>query len=442
MIYIISMIVVLSILVFVHELGHFLAAKMFGVRVERFSIGFPPRLFGVQYGETDYCISATPLGGYVKLSGMVDESMDAEQLNKAPEPYEFRAKPVYQQVVIITAGVIMNFILAVGILGGMVFMNGEPYNPSTTIGYVAEGGIADSIGVQVYDKILTINGQTPENWQQVERLFFENIGKNTTFTIERNGEQKEFVLNWDNMTMNDFERFGIFEYLPAMVGDVSEGYPAAEAGLQKGDRIIAVNDSVIQSWIEMTGIVVKHPDQPLNFTYLRNGDTLQTSITPTGVAAKMQDGTETNVGRIGITRFTETREVGFAAAMVRGFNQCISIGQLNIRGFGRILSGKDSAKESLAGPLAIAQMAGDIADRNIWDLLPFMAYLSVVLAFINILPIPALDGGHLIIILIEGIRRKPLPLKAKIMVQQVGMAILLTFIVFVFYNDIARWIAS
>ena len=128
--------------------------------------------------------------------------------------------------------------------------------------------------------------------------------------------------------------------------------------------------------------------------------------------------------------------------MVRGFNQCISIGQLNIRGFGRILSGKDSAKESLAGPLAIAQMAGDIADRNIWDLLPFMAYLSVVLAFINILPIPALDGGHLIIILIEGIRRKPLPLKAKIMVQQVGMAILLTFIVFVFYNDIARWIAS
>ena len=442
MIYIISMIVVLSILVFVHELGHFLAAKMFGVRVERFSIGFPPRLFGVQYGETDYCISATPLGGYVKLSGMVDESMDAEQLNKAPEPYEFRAKPVYQQVVIITAGVIMNFILAVGILGGMVFMNGEPYNPSTTIGYVAEGGIADSIGVQVYDKILTINGHTPENWQQVEQLFFENIGKNTTFTIERNGEQKEFVLNWDNMTMNDFERFGIFEYLPAMVGDVSEGYPAAEAGLQKGDRIIAVNDSVIQSWIEMTGIVVKHPDQPLNFTYLRNGDTLQTSITPTGVAAKMQDGTETNVGRIGITRFTETREVGFAAAMVRGFNQCISIGQLNLRGFGRILSGKDSAKESLAGPLAIAQMAGDIADRNIWDLLPFMAYLSVVLAFINILPIPALDGGHLIIILIEGIRRKPLPLKAKIMVQQVGMAILLTFIVFVFYNDIARWIAS
>lgn len=442
MIYIISMIVVLSILVFVHELGHFLAAKMFGVRVERFSIGFPPRLFGVQYGETDYCISATPLGGYVKLSGMVDESMDAEQLNKAPEPYEFRAKPVYQQVVIITAGVIMNFILAVGILGGMVFMNGEPYNPSTTIGYVAEGGIADSIGVQVYDKILTINGQTPENWQQVERLFFENIGKNTTFTIDRNGEQKEFLLNWDNMTMNDFERFGIFEYLPAMVGDVSEGYPAAEAGLQKGDRIIAVNDSVIQSWIEMTGIVVKHPDQPLNFTYLRNGDTLQTSITPTGVAAKMQDGTETSVGRIGITRFTETREVGFAAAMVRGFNQCISIGQLNIRGFGRILSGKDSAKESLAGPLAIAQMAGDIADRNIWDLLPFMAYLSIVLAFINILPIPALDGGHLVIILIEGIRRKPLPLKAKIMVQQVGMAILLTFIVFVFYNDIARWIAS
>jgi regulator of sigma E protease len=442
MIYIIAMLIVLSVLVFVHELGHFLAAKMFGVRVERFSIGYPPRLFGIQIGETDYCISATPLGGYVKLSGMIDESMDTEQMNKPPQPYEFRAKPTYQQFIILIAGVVMNFLLAVVILGGLVYKNGEPYNPTTKIGYVAEGSIADSLGVQPFDEIVSINGQRPASWQEVERLFFDNIGKNTVFVINRNGQQLTFELNWDNMSMNDFENFGIVQFLPAKVGDVSPGYPAAEAGLQPGDEIIAINQTPIRSWIEMTQIVSKSPDQPLEFTVLRGSDTLTTTIIPKGVEAKMPDGTPTKIGRIGIMRYTQTRKVGLLAAMEKGFNQAISIGRLNLRGFGRILTGKDSAEESLAGPLAIAQMAGDIAERSFWDLLPFMAYLSVVLAIINILPIPVLDGGHLVIILIEGIRKKPLSLKTKIMIQQIGMAILFVFIIFVFYNDIARWLAG
>lgn len=433
---IVAIVIVLSILVFVHELGHFLAAKLFGVRVERFSIGFPPRLFGIKIGETDYCISATPLGGYVKLSGMIDESMDSNQLNEPPRPYEFRARPVYQQVIIITAGVIMNFLLAVGILGGMIWVQGEPIDPTTRVGIVVEGSIADSLGIQKSDVILEINGAKPQTWQDVHALFMTNLGDHTEIVVDRGGQTKKFVLNWDNLKLNDFERLGIYPYLDAVVGQLSPGYPAEQAGLQRGDRILAIGDSTIYSWNDMTRIIFNNPETPLEFTILRGSDTLGISITPRATQYEDADGTEKTRGVIGIAPYREVREMAFLPAMAKGFQQAISLGQLNVKGFTRILSGKDSAKESLAGPIRIAKMAGDIAEQSFWALLPFIAYLSVVLAIINILPIPALDGGHLIIILIEGIRRKPLPLRAKMMVQQIGMALLLMLIVYVLYNDI------
>ena len=440
--YIFPIIIVLGVLVFVHELGHFLAAKLFGVRVERFSIGFPPRLFGVQVGETDYCISAVPLGGYVKLTGMIDESLDTEKLDEEPKPYEFRAKPTYQQVIIITAGVIMNFVLAVGILASIIWFQGEPITPTTTVGYVAEGGGADSIGLKVNDKIVEINDTQPRSWQDVRQALIENIGTNTTFKIERNDNIKEIILDWDNLKMNDIERIGIFPLLPAKVGRLTPDHPALEAGLQPEDKIIAIDDSVMNSWTDMTGIISANPDNPLEFSILRGNDTLQVTITPKAISFQDNDGTERKIGRIGIERYVEYQEVEILPAIQKGFERALFLGQINIMGFGRILSGKDSARESLAGPIAIAEMAGDIAKQDIVNLIELIAYLSVVLAFINILPIPALDGGHLVIILIEGIRRKPLPLRAKMVVQQIGMIFLLLLIIFVFYNDIARKFAQ
>jgi len=284
--YIFPIIIVLGVLVFVHELGHFLAAKFFGVRVERFSIGFPPRLFGVKVGETDYCVSAVPLGGYVKLSGMIDESMDTENIGEEPEPYEFRAKPTYQQVIIITAGVIMNFILAVAILGSIIWFQGESITPTVTVGYVAEGGIADSIGLEVNDKFMDINGVQPESWQDVIQLFIENVGNETHFEIERDGEIKKMLLSWDNLKLTDYERLGILPLSPAQVGNLSPDYPAIQAGLQSGDLIVAINDSPINSWTDMTGIIYNNPGIPLQFSILRGDETLQIEIAPKAVTAK------------------------------------------------------------------------------------------------------------------------------------------------------------
>lgn len=434
--YIFAIVVVLGVLIFVHELGHFIAAKIFGVRVERFSIGFPPRLFGKQIGDTDYCVSAIPLGGYVKLSGMIDESLDTSTLTG--QPYEFMSKPLYQKVIIITAGVIMNFFLAVGIFGMMTWIQGESVYPTTTIGYLEPGGIADSLGFQKHDKILQVNDKPVQHWQEVSQAFLNNFGKDTRYLIEREGRTLTLAMNWDHLKLKDVQRLGVGPFIPAEIGQLVPGYPASESQLQVGDRIIAINDSAVADWYQMTEIIHARPGKPLVLAILRGGDTLQISITTRAEKVPNAQGEEQEIGMIGIGRPVQHLQIGFFPAMVRGFQQTIFWAQTNINGFVRVLSGKDSARETLAGPIAIAKLAGDTARQSIWDLFRLIAILSVVLAMINILPIPALDGGHLMIILIEGFRRKPLSVKTKMMVQQIGMFFLLILMVFVFYNDIAR----
>ncbi|RMF55772.1 MAG: RIP metalloprotease RseP [Calditrichaeota bacterium] len=434
--YILPIIIVLGVLVLVHELGHFLAAKLFGVRVERFSIGFPPRLFGIKIGDTDYCISAIPLGGYVKMSGMIDESMDASTLTGAP--HEFMSKPTWQKVIIITAGVIMNFLLAVVILGGALWMQGEAVLPTTTIGIVQEGGIADSIGLKKYDKILSINDTPVNNWQDIESIFLKHLGSDLTFVVERNGVPLTISLKWENLKLNDMERFGIGPLLPAVVGELTPGYPAQEAGLKPGDRILAIQDSSIESWTDMTTLISNNPEVPLTFTIQRGDSVFQTVITPKAVSYEDEEGNTQKRGLIGIGYKVLHKEISLPHAMYRGYQRAVLFGKLNITGFMRLISGEESTREMLMGPIGIAKVAGDYAQAGYENLILLIAYLSVVLAIINILPIPALDGGHLVIILIEGIRKKPLPVKTKMIIQQIGMVILLMLIFFVIFNDINR----
>jgi len=436
MTYIIAAVIVLGVLIFIHELGHFFAAKIFGVRVERFSIGFPPRLFGKQIGETDYCVSAIPLGGYVKLSGMVDESLDTSTLTGAP--HEFMSKPLYQKVIIITAGVVMNFLLAVAIFGGIAWLQGESVLPSTTLGYVQEGSIADSMGFQEGDKILSVNDKPVHNWKDIDRGFLENFGKDTRYVVERGGKTIPIVIQWGNMKLTDTQQLGIGPYIPAEVGSLVPGYPAAEAGLQTGDRIVAINDTAISSWGDMTEIINASPEKLLTITLLRANEKQDIQITPRADTVRDEAGNEIAVGRIGIGLPIDYVKYSFFPAILKGFNDSIFWARMNITGFTRVITGKDSARDSLAGPIEIVKMAGNTAKQSFLGLIPLIAVLSVVLAMINILPIPALDGGHLVIILIEGIRKKPLSVKTKMVVQQIGMAFLLILMIFVFYNDIAR----
>lgn len=436
MTYVIAPIIALGILIFIHELGHFLAAKIFGVRVERFSIGFPPRLFGKQIGETDYCVSAIPLGGYVKLSGMIDESLDSSNLTGAP--HEFMSKPVYQKVIIITAGVLMNFLLAIAIFGMMTWIRGESVYPTTTLGIVEKGSIADSLGFHKNDRILEINGQPVQYWQDIGRLFLENFGKETRFLIERDGSTQTITVQWDNLNVKDIQRLGVAPYIPAEVGELEPGFPAVEAGLRPGDRIIAINDSAVADWYKMTEIIRASPGKTLSLTILRAGEPMNVEIKPKTEARSDEEGNKKEIGLIGIAFPVEHIDIAFFPAMIKGFNQAVFWGKANVTGFLRLLSGKDSAQDSLAGPIAIVKLAGDTAQQSIPAFFHLIAVLSVVLAIINILPIPALDGGHLAIILIEGVRKKPLSVKTKVMVQQIGMAVLLALMIFVFYNDITR----
>ncbi|HQU74493.1 MAG TPA: RIP metalloprotease RseP [Calditrichia bacterium] len=440
-IYIFPLILVLGILVFIHELGHFLAAKFFGVRVERFSIGFPPRLFGVQIGETDYCISAVPLGGYVKMSGMIDESLDTEQMEQPPQDYEFRAKKTFPKVAIITAGVIMNFLLGIGIFWGVFWFEGEVVTPTTRI-EVIPGEIADSLGLHSNDRFLSVNGVEVANWEDIQRELLANLGEATVFRLVRDGQEQEITFNWGNRESKDLIRLGMGPLLPAKVGRLAPDYPAAEAGLQSGDEIVAIGDSTIDSWSAMSRVIRANPGTLTPFRVLRDGDTLSLSITPRLVSARTAEGDSVQVGQIGIRPFYEHRRLSFWEAAKRGLSEALFLGGANIKGFGRVVSGVDNARDSLAGPLAIAKMIGDIAQESFTSLLRMMAMLSVVLAFVNILPIPALDGGHLVIILIEGILKRPLPLRVKLVVQQVGMLLLLMLMVFIFYNDIARFLSN
>jgi regulator of sigma E protease len=429
---ILAIVLVFGVVVLIHELGHFLAAKWMGVRVERFSIGFPPRLIGRKIGDTDYCISAIPIGGYVKMSGMIDESMDT-QLTGAD--YEFNSKPVWKRMIIIVAGVVMNFILAIIVLTILNYVQGERITPFTEIGTVGPRGVTQRIGFKVGDQILAINGVEVKNWEAVNREFFNNLNEDIIFRIRRNGQEMELKYQKQWFKENNAEYLDI-NYMPAArVGKVVPGMPAAQAGLKYGDEIIQLAGTPVNNWLEMTNIIRSHPADTITVDWRRNGETFSARICP-----QAQPDSAATVGKIGIETYFEYHKVSFPAALINGIDNTFSVIVSVIDGFGWVISGAKPASEMFGGPIMIGKIAINAVKIGWGALWSLIAYLSATLALINILPVPALDGGHLTFLLIEGITRKPLSVKVKLAVQQVGMAILLTLIVYVLYLDFKRFV--
>jgi regulator of sigma E protease len=446
--YVIYFAITIGILVFIHEFGHFIAAKSLGMRADVFAIGFGKRLFGWNkltgftfgdlpkdfdgQGNTDYRLSLLPLGGYVKIAGMIDESFDTEFADKEPQPYEFRVQPTWKKVIVICAGVTMNLILALLIFWGNNFFQAKQIINTTTLGYVAPKSVADSLGFQTHDKILSINNKSMDSWEQVTNAILVNdLGENLTFDIERNGQQKTILIPRKKVPNDrNSSLFIVPSGLKCRIGEVFPNTPAVKAGIKTGDIFLSLNNKPISSGEQATEIISSHKGEKIPITILRGKDTLNLAVTPAN------DG---KIG-VGIGSFYDgpiTKiKYGFFESFYYG---CADIGRvtsLTFTMFGRIFGGKIAFGRAFAGPIRIAQMATTQAELGISSFLVFLGLLSLSLAIVNIFPFPVLDGGHLVMILIEGVTKKEIPIKVKLAIQQVGFYILLLLMAFIIYNDI------
>lgn len=432
---ILSVVFAFSLLVIIHELGHFLAAKWMGVRVDKFSIGFPPKLFSKKIGETEFTISAIPLGGYVKMAGFIDESMDTKITGSSDE---YSSKPVWKRIIIIIAGVIMNLILAIIIYTFLNYSQGENLNPTTRLQVVGTTGIAEKIGFMDNDKILAINGEPVEYWGQIHQLFIDNIENGMEFKVLR--KDLEYILPYKAEWFQDKngELLNLAPIFEAKVGQTIKDMPAEQIGLIREDLILSLNSTVINSWDDMTEIIRNNPAQEIKIEWLRNNEKMTSTIIPKAINIQNEEGISTTIGQVGIYPYVIQKPINLLNAFIKGLQQPFEIIYLNIKGFKWMISGVKPVEDSLAGPATIAKMVSDAANRGWEYYMSLIATLSSVLAFFNILPIPALDGGHLAFLLIEGVMGRPLSIKTRMVVQQVGMAVLLSLIVFVLYVDINR----
>ncbi|RNC85516.1 MAG: RIP metalloprotease RseP [Balneola sp.] len=424
----------LMILVFIHELGHFLAAKLFGMRVERFSVGFPPRVWGFKKGDTDYCIGATPLGGYVKISGMVDESMDTEFMNKEPEPWEYRSKPVWQRMIVITAGVIFNMILAWFIFTGMTWVNGKVvvFAEQENGIYIDETSFLYDLGFRNNDQIIAVNGKNVDYFNDLVSPS-EITSSNLFYTVIRNGESVDINIPPSFLDSIQTRGFLDLDYLlPSKVLQVVSDSPADIAGLESDDLIIEADGFEVNSW---NGLVssIESSTGPMDLLVLRGIDTLAISVTPDAAKKIGIQG-----GSINSLNY-DLIEYGFLASVSEGYTQTIETTTGILNSFGLLLRGEVSVKQNLGGPIAIARETKRATDESgasgFWRI---TAFLSITLAIMNILPIPALDGGHLVFLIYEGIVRKEPSEKFKIVAQNIGFILLLTLMVFVIFNDIMK----
>lgn len=420
----------LSILVVLHEFGHFIAAKAFGIRVEKFYMFFDAwgfKLFKYKKGDTEYGIGWLPLGGYVKIAGMIDESMDKEQMKKPPEPWEFRSKPAWQRLIVMIAGVTVNAILGVIIFAFSLY-HYEEYLPNKEL---QKDGIyayqlAKDIGFKSGDKIYAINGKEVIRFKEI--LSTKTI-LGSTVTVKRNNSLIDI-----NIPGNFYKNFKKSNKLfieplnfPFYIDSVIANFPAAKSGLIKGDKIIKVNNNDISSWGEFTETISSNRGKNIMLNVLRNYDTLN---------IKLKVDTS---GVIGISRSPipyKPINYSFAQAFKFGYIDAYNLLAANIKGFGKIINGEEKASESIQGPIGIATIYGGTWQ---WHRFWFITgLLSLILAFMNILPIPALDGGHVVFLIIEAVTRKKIPDKFMEYAQIVGMVILLLLMVFAFGNDIFR----
>lgn len=427
-----QLILAISILVGVHELGHLISAKWFGMKAEKFFIGFPPKLFSFRWGETEYGLGAIPLGGFVKVAGMVDESLDTRQLKSEPEPWEFRAKPAWQRLIVMLGGIIVNVFTGVVIFISLTYYAGESYISADQIndkGIIAYT-LGEEVGFRTGDKILSVSGKP---FTKDSELFTTDVllSDNAYYIVERKGQQVRIDIPHNLIeklsTKNAASKFiGIHQ--PFFVDRINPGSPAEKAGLKSGDIIMQVGDVPTPQFPDLQKALLDNAGKTVMLVIQRNGD---------------QENLSAVIGEDGKLGFypgsllkAERRAYSIGEAMYLGTSKSFTILFDQIRAFGKMFKGDISVQKSLSGPIGIAQVFGGTWSWvNFWTI---TGLLSMALAFMNLLPIPALDGGHVMFILFEMISGRKPSEKFLEYAQRAGMILLLGLMVFAFYNDIAR----
>jgi regulator of sigma E protease len=443
---IVVFVLVLGAMVVIHEFGHFIVAKYFGIRVDVFSVGFGKRLWGVKKGDTDYRVSLVPLGGYVKMAG---ENLDEQRTGA---PYEFMSKPKWQRFCVAIAGPAMNILTALAIPAVMAMIHHEVpayLDKPALVRAIEPNSPAERAGLQAGDLIAKVDGHTEPTWRDLEDTIAVNPDQDLPLTIKRDGDTKQVTLHVGSRTF-DQEKIG-FSGLKAnderiAVREVTSGEPADIAGLKPGDNIVAVNGTRVEQseygQIEIINTIRQSVDKPLTLTVRRGDSTVDVQATP-----RMNDGEL----RLGFTQTITGREMvnqklSLFAALRYSVDENIRIIQLTRTALAQVFVGKRSARTTLTGPVGIAQIVGQAAQEGPSQVFRLTALLSLNLGIFNLLPIPVLDGGLIFMLFLEsflGLFGLPLSLRIKERMMQVGLVMLMLLMGFVIFNDISKsWLRS
>jgi regulator of sigma E protease len=425
---------VLGVLIFVHELGHYMMAKRIGVRVLKFSLGFGPRIVGFQRGDTEYCISAIPLGGYVKMAG---ENPDDPRSGAADE---FLSKNKWQRFQVLIMGPAMNILLAIVVMAVVLFQGAEVpafEDQPVVVGSVMPGSPAAEAGIQIGDQITGAGGRETSTWKDFFLIVGTRANREVPIAFLRAGREMTVTVTPTPQTRFEIGDIGVMPDVHPQIPSVVPGEPADRAGIKPGDIVLAVDGEPIGFSSQLKQAIEKKPGVPITLSLLRGGERREVSLTPA------IEGTDTKIGRIGIAIKDEVKlvEPGPIEALGMSLQRNWEFSGLIFQTVWGLLT-REASPRQLMGPLAIMQLSGESAQAGLVPLLALMASISLNLGLLNLLPIPVLDGGHIFIMAIEGLARRDFSSRVKEKMFLAGFVLLMMLMVTVIYNDLTRirWI--
>ena len=429
---VLAFVFVLGVLIFVHELGHFLMARRIGVRVLTFSLGFGPKLLSFRRGDTEYCISAIPLGGYVKMAG---ENPEDTRTGAADE---FLSKSKWQRFQVLVMGPVMNIVLALVVMAVVLYQGAQVpafEQQPVVIGTFAPNSVAERAGLKLGDLIVSVDGKNVETWEQFSMAIVPKAKREVSIGYIRSGQLASATVVPDAQGKFEMGDIGVQPVVHPEVVAVSKGQPAEEAGLQGGDIILAAGGETNVAYDHLLAAIKSHSHQPLPLTVKRGDRVMEIVVTPRPIGEKVMMGAQINAFE------THTVEPGPLEAVKLSFAKNWEWSRLIVQTLAGLFTRETSVKQ-LMGPVAIADLSGSAAQAGWIQLFSLMAMISLNLGLLNLMPVPVLDGGHIFILALEGLARRDFSMKVKEKMLLAGFVLLLMLMVTVIYNDLMRiqWI--